>query len=317
MRVPFHVISQSPAIYASVAGRFLPWVLAAAREARFGQPATFLLMVWWDGVAELPILATQHARAICRFPEMRLIYLCNTQEEHLAFLSQGMAAIFCNHNAFVDEFVFKPREGQMLRWRAVLNAALAPYKRLQLADEVDDLVIVAYEPKGRTTYSLAMQKRLEKKSWANRRGDAFTWLDSNEVGDVLRSAAVGLCLSEREGAMYASAEYLLCGLPVVTTPSVGGRDVFFTKDTSVVAEPHPTAIASAVSSALARAAPAQSVRDCTLSLIQPHRDRYNALLRDLYATSRSDAADTRFIGAYCQRLYRWCELTDVRADCAA
>lgn len=316
MRVPFHVISKSPAIYASVAGRFLPWVLAAARAARLGQPATFLLMVWWDGVAELPVLAAQHDRAIRRYPEMRLIYLCNTSDEHIAFLRQGMSAIFCNHNAFVDDRVFKPFDGQRRHWRAVLNAALAPYKRLQLAAEVNDLAVITYEPAGRTSYSIAMQKRLAEKSWINRQRDVFTWLDGNEVAAVIRSAAIGLCLSAREGAMYASAEYLLCGLTVVTTPSTGGRDVFFCGDTSVVADPHPSAIESAVSAAIAHAAPAQWVRECTLSLIQPHRNRYNALLSELNATSVSTAVDTRFVGEYCQRLYQWRELADVCAVCA-
>ena len=40
----------------------------------------------------------------------------------------------------------------------------------------------------------------------------------------LNRARVGLCLSAREGAMFASMEYLLSGLPIVTTPSMGGRD---------------------------------------------------------------------------------------------
>ena len=57
-------------------------------------------------------------------------------------------------------------------------------------------------------------------------------LDAAELCHWLNRSRTGLCLSEREGAMFASIEYLLCGLPIVTTPSIGGRHVFFEADTS-------------------------------------------------------------------------------------
>ena len=49
---------------------------------------------------------------------------------------------------------------------------------------------------------------------------------------------VGLCLSKSEGAMFASIEYLLCGLPIVSTKSVGGRDIFFTDENCIIADLH-------------------------------------------------------------------------------
>ncbi len=53
------------------------------------------------------------------------------------------------------------------------------------------------------------------------------YLNSWEVARKLNACRVGMCLSETEGAMFAAVEYLLCGLPVVSTPSQGGRDVWF------------------------------------------------------------------------------------------
>ncbi|WP_164127899.1 glycosyltransferase, partial [Stenotrophomonas maltophilia] len=62
-------------------------------------------------------------------------------------------------------------------------------------------------------------------------------LTPEAVNRVYNQAAVGLCLSAVEGAMCASMEYLMAGLPVVSTPSVGGRDVYFDPDYCIIAEP--------------------------------------------------------------------------------
>jgi glycosyltransferase involved in cell wall biosynthesis len=38
-------------------------------------------------------------------------------------------------------------------------------------------------------------------------------------------------------------EYMLCGTPVVSTPSTGGRDVFFTPENSIIRDDNPKAVA--------------------------------------------------------------------------
>ena len=52
-------------------------------------------------------------------------------------------------------------------------------------------------------------------------------MNDEEVNNFLNQCKVGIILSEVEGANYASIQYLLAGLPVVSTKSKGGRDVFF------------------------------------------------------------------------------------------
>mgnify|MGYP006234474903 CR=1 FL=1 len=53
-------------------------------------------------------------------------------------------------------------------------------------------------------------------------------------------------MSSAEGAMYSSVEYLLCGLPIVSTKSTGGRDVFFTNENCIIAEDTPESVAECV-----------------------------------------------------------------------
>ncbi|MEJ2628801.1 MAG: glycosyltransferase, partial [bacterium] len=71
-------------------------------------------------------------------------------------------------------------------------------------------------------------------------------LPPQEVVKLLQLSHCGLILSEHEGACRASCEYLSAGLPVVSTPSVGGRDVWFDDYNSMIVKPDPKEIKEAV-----------------------------------------------------------------------
>lgn len=77
-------------------------------------------------------------------------------------------------------------------------------------------------------------------------------------------------LSLAEGANLASIQYLLADIPVVSTPSIGGRDVFFTADCA--------AVATAVSKFKHERPPALAIRRQTLSKIQEFRHRFAEIL---------------------------------------
>ena len=72
------------------------------------------------------------------------------------------------------------------------------------------------------------------------------WLGYSAVNQVYNESYSGLCLSAEEGGMHASMEYLLSGLPIVTTRSRGGRDFFFNEVNSVIVEDEATSVAIAV-----------------------------------------------------------------------
>ncbi|MFI5322346.1 MAG: hypothetical protein ACHQ6U_02155 [Thermodesulfobacteriota bacterium] len=70
--------------------------------------------------------------------------------------------------------------------------------------------------------------RFEKAHWFNKPYQKnYRVLTPEEMADALNRCMVGLCLSAEECGMYASVQYMLCGLPVVSTRSKGGRDEFF------------------------------------------------------------------------------------------
>jgi glycosyltransferase involved in cell wall biosynthesis len=108
-------------------------------------------------------------------------------------------------------------------------------------------------------------------------------MSQSDVNATLARAAVGLCLSEVEGAMFSSIEYLVAGLPIVTVPNRGGRDYFFDADYCITAEPNPRAVREAVEALRDRGVPRDHVRARTLARLKPERDRFLAFLDELRA----------------------------------
>lgn len=60
-------------------------------------------------------------------------------------------------------------------------------------------------------------------------GHYVHYFSIDKINEIYGQSRCGLILSAEEGACFAAMEYLLCGLPVVTTPNIGGRDEFFDK----------------------------------------------------------------------------------------
>ncbi len=82
--------------------------------------------------------------------------------------------------------------------------------------------------------------------------------------------------------MYASAQYLLAGLPVVTTHNIGGRDVFFHPEHVRWVDDDPDCVAAAVRDLVANPPDPQEVRSRVLETMAEHRTRLVALLNDIY-----------------------------------
>lgn len=83
-----------------------------------------------------------------------------------------------------------------------------------------------------------------------------------------------MILSRTEGQCKASVEYLLCGLPVVSTPSTGGRDEFFDPDYVAIVEPTAEAVRKGVEDVIGRGLLVQDIRQRTLDRISSHRGRF-------------------------------------------
>jgi glycosyltransferase involved in cell wall biosynthesis len=286
-----HIFSRDPLVlYIPVGGPRPLYPLAAMGRRLGARRVTFLLMPMWT--MERPAVVAQMGRDLAwyakRFPLHEVIFLCNNEEERRLIAAVGGNAMFSNHNLMISEDVFRPLPDVSVEFDAVYNGRISHTKRHYLAFDIERLIHIAVSigelpPAG----ARAFIRRLQAQSPLHRIANPITGgmtgrLSPQEVNRVYNQAAVGLCLSASEGAMCASMEYLMAGLPVVSTPNLGGRDVYFDPDYCMIAEPDPAAIRRAVETLRDRAIPREEIRNRTLAKVRAQRLELIDFLSELY-----------------------------------
>jgi Glycosyl transferases group 1 len=171
-----------------------------------------------------------------RTPSRRMTWMCTTPREARRLTLAGYRATWCHQNMYCDETKFRvlPVEKQ---FDAIYTAVIAPYKRNELARDIASLRLVtgSFDRLGELP-AMGLGHAVVNREY----------LDKPQLCEAMNGARVGLALSAVEGGMLACTEYLLCGLPVVSTPSVGGRDVWLDAGNSRIVAPDPAEIAAAV-----------------------------------------------------------------------
>jgi hypothetical protein len=135
-------------------------------------------------------------------------------------------AVFCD----LGNFNYEPKEK---KYNAVLNCRNSLWKRRYLAMNVEKLALIYYpSPRSSAPDNLSFPKAYK----ANFKDGSYNKLKPEEVSTVLNASRVGLILSNQEGSPRAVVEYLLCGLPVVSTKADCGRWEFLNETNCVVVE---------------------------------------------------------------------------------
>jgi glycosyltransferase involved in cell wall biosynthesis len=227
-----------------------------------------------------------------RIGDHRITFLAANTAEHTHFRRAGLPALHVNNAAFVDERIFRPLPDRRVRFDAVYDARLSPFKRHPLAAEVSNLALITYLYQGQVDpgYRAAIEPILARGHVFNGNpfSDAYRDLGPEEVNHALNQCGVGLALSKEEGSMLASIQYLLAGLPVVSTKSLGGRDDFYHPDYVRIVDATPRAVAKAVSELRRCSIPTGEIRARTLARVWEHRERLFACVDDLCASQGCD-----------------------------
>ena len=271
------ILSRHPAVVLLVWGRDDLILHRRLRDI----PLTILYLFFWNVETTDIARIVDHVRARqSEFPRHRLAFLCNDQPLVAAFQAAGLTALFCNHNAFCNEQILHPDPLVQKKFDAVYNASMATYKRHALAANIPSLALITYRNPALhdPAYEATVRASLPHAFWANDER-AGASLSRPEVVHLLNQSHVGLCLSDIEGAMFSSMEYLLCGLPIVSTPSKGGRDAFWDNRFVIVCEPNPAGVARAVEELKQRHLDPQLIRQATLERIEAHRRRLREFLQ--------------------------------------
>lgn len=274
------VVSLDPLITIGKNEIDLPMGLASLWPERFeGKPSLHLIGLTWSGeqherVAEL---VADVAEARSRLPRATFVLLASTPNEAVAFSRAGIPNIVANGTLFVDERQFPPATpSSQRRYDAAYTARLDPFKRHELAAEIPSVALVYGPP---TDAELELAKYiLPRAHFANHANPErkFRYFDQRMIAKTLGNCAVGLCLSAVEGHMRAAAEYHVCGLPVVSTHSVGGRDRYLAGPLSRIVDADPDSVARAVADLKALELNPLAVRDHVGALIA--LDRHNFLI---------------------------------------
>lgn len=262
-------------------------LMEAMPRAIAGTPCHIFVVLFWTyrDPARQQVLARWFHRYVAAHPHRRLTVLANEPEVVAPLRQQGVDVELVHQNVWLDEHVFRPIGTGPPAFDAVYNARFAPWKRHELARDIERLALIGYRDdllSGRAAerYLRHLREVLPRAVFCNEgNGGELRWLSPAEVNAVLNRAQVGLCLSAEEGAMFASMEYLLSGLPVVSTPSRGGRDYFFDPEYCRVVEPDPGAVRAAVAELITLGIPRATVRGRTLARVEADRARFVALVQ--------------------------------------
>lgn len=272
-----HVLSRTPAVV------YLHWGREdrAIHEELAAEPLIVLyLFPWCTRPGDIAGIAARARERLRDFPGHRIVFLCNEAFTVEPLRAAGVEAVFCNQNGFINENFFRPLEHIPKKYDAVYSASLAPYKRHHLAAGIQSLQMLSYVYGGThsDTYGAEVRRLLAHAHWAKDSRSDREKFTTGQMVECYNRARVGLILSEREGSVFASVEYLLCGLPVVSTHSVGGRDSFWDERFVIVCESTPEAVARSVGELKRRNMDPNLVRAATLDRMKQHRARLRETL---------------------------------------
>ncbi|HEY9773786.1 MAG TPA: hypothetical protein V6C81_08250 [Planktothrix sp.] len=211
-----------------------------------------------------------------RFKHVVVTIKANNAAELANVKTRGLRALLCSQNALVKEDLFYPIPDSSKFFDAIYDAKWADFKRHQLAANIQNLALLAFplEQACSQNYSQDVRPMLEHATWLTSPWmDNPPYLSCAQVNEAYNKSRVGLCLSRVEGAMFSSVQYLLAGLPVVTTRNTGGRDEFFDQETVRWVDDDPCAVSQAVAELASLSLPPSSIRQKALEKIAVHRQR--------------------------------------------
>ncbi len=264
-----YLLSEDPLV---VTGSFATYVAMG----RLKRPFTFIYHnPGWIRARSIP----RYLKLLRHFGKNAKLHFITNEESEARWLRMlGQKATCLGHNLHVRDQFFTPDISITKRYDAVYAATMAPYKRIELAREIQRLTFVTYVTHQEEWDLHAYEPRLRHADF-NRR-----FISREEVRECYRSSHVGLALSAAEGAMFSCTEYLLCGLPVVTTPNRGGRNRYLTPETSTTVAPEPHAIRTTVDRYCQSPPNPDTIREITLNLMRRDRAAFVELLNRFGAT---------------------------------
>lgn len=210
---------------------------------------------------------------ILKLDRNNFFFLFNSDSEKETLKKYGFIGELINHNCWLDESVIPCARKEKL-YDAILISRMSKFKRHYLANKIENLALIcsgANHKKVDTEYHMPSAIFNPEKA-----------LIQKEVFDAINKSKCGLMLSELEGACWSSSEYLLCGVPVVSTKSVGGRDFWYNDYNSIVCEPDEDEILNAVNFFVDNPKDPDKIRQDHINLSIKQRQLFVEILQNVF-----------------------------------
>ena len=256
------------------------WIWLKKYRGKFRETDYFFVSLGWYFDNHL-VSECDHIFQILGLRKDRFFFMYNDYADKSLFDYYGFEGRIINQNCFLDENLFSIKDNEKI-YDAIYTARRASFKRHHLASQVKNLALIAGSNHGGEIVNLPEHVYLNE-----------VQLEPEEVIVKLSESSVGLILSEFEGACYSSSEYLLCGLPVVSTESKGGRNIWYNSYNSIICESNPEAVAQAVSKLKSYQRDPFVIRDMHIRLANYFRSEFIELHQDILkkANDNSSAHD--------------------------
>ena len=273
--LPCYILNHSPEIIAAFEMDFLRNLPAFQQAIPQGEKFTMLLQLGWS--AELPEVASELkirlAEAKNAFPEARFIILANAPGE-VEIIKDFSEVYLASHNAFLEPSHYPLAKKSKPRFDALYIARITPFKRHELAAKVRNLHLIGNYSEKEKEYFLQTMTHFPHARWSQK-------VPSFLIGREICKAACGLALSAVEGAMFSCGEYSLCGVPVVNTRNLGGRDTLLPEFAVRYADDTAESVAENVDFWVNDPIEPAEVRNAFLKLAAPQKELVQELVNTI------------------------------------
>ena len=213
---------------------------------------------WWAG--QWHQMVRRKVKQILHTIEGRTHHLIvNSLDEDILRKRFFIRGLKLNAALYINEHTYKPF-AESKHYDAIYTGRLSSFKRHELAKDIKRLMVASYGGNLHVFCPQLQHAEFNKE-----------FLPPSELCKKINQSYAGLCLSAEEGIMRAAIEYLLCGIPVVSTSSRGGRDQFFNEKNSIIVPPESEAVAQAVRCWKESPPDPQKIREQTLNQLSQGR----------------------------------------------
>lgn len=276
----FLKIFDDPLVFCIASGWTLKSGFDLCKQAANGKAFHIIVVPYWNVADQVDALEFFARSVETKNPKARVHFLCPSAADIKLLLRKSLSAIHAHQNAFIDDEIFKPDPKLQKIYRAIHNAALVNFKRHHLAWGVENIAVITYRHQEEN--DLTILEGYKSLAWSNRTGGMqINYMSSNDVAKVICQSNVGLILSAKEGANFASGEYQFCGIPTVTTRSAGGRSAFLNSATTTTVWPYAFAVNLAVTKWENQLPDPANVRRATIEKAITHRMRFLDFLKQI------------------------------------